>query len=80
MTYIATFYSHFGAVRIKKDLARLGIEATLMPVPRALSSSCGTCAQFTTDSLPEFTHPDEIEQVVTVVNDSYSVVFSTMDD
>lgn len=80
MTYIATFYSHFGAVRLKKDFAKLGIDATLMPVPRALSSSCGTCAEFTSDSVPELTHPDEIEQIVIADSDSYTVVFSTLDD
>jgi len=67
--YIATFYSHFGAVRFKKELAKLGIEAKLMPVPRFLSSSCGTCARFFSDSIPEVEFSDEIEQIVIVEGD-----------
>ncbi|MCL2820301.1 MAG: DUF3343 domain-containing protein [Oscillospiraceae bacterium] len=41
--YIATFYSHFGALTYFKELQKQGIIAKLMPVPRKLSSSCGTC-------------------------------------
>jgi len=47
-TYIATFFSHFGAVRFRKELDMAGIgglTCTLMPVPRFLSSSCGTCVK-----------------------------------
>lgn len=46
MIYIATFYSHYGAINFKKALSRRGVQVQLMPVPRALSSSCGTCARF----------------------------------
>ena len=41
--YIATFYSHFGAVSYYKTIKEQGINAKLMPVPRKISSSCGTC-------------------------------------
>ena len=41
--YIATFYSHFGALTYNKELKNQGIESKLMPVPRKISSSCGTC-------------------------------------
>lgn len=46
MVYIATCYSHFSIMRFKKRCDGLGIWARLMPVPRDLSSSCGTCAQY----------------------------------
>ena len=49
MLYIATFYSHFGAVRFKKDCKKENISAEAMPVPRDLSSSCGTCVKFETE-------------------------------
>ena len=42
MTYIATFFSHFGAIRYKKLCEQAGYAAKTMPVPRTLSSSCGT--------------------------------------
>jgi len=41
--YIATFYSHFGALTYNKALIKQGISTKLMPVPRKVSSSCGTC-------------------------------------
>ena len=44
--YIATFYSHFGAVCFKKACVSCGLPAVIMPVPRSLSSSCGTCVKF----------------------------------
>lgn len=43
--YIVTFYSHFGAVRFKRLCDARGIAAKVMPVPRNLSSSCGTCVR-----------------------------------
>ena len=44
--YVATFYSHFGALSYYKTLKKQGISAQLMPVPRKLSSSCGTCVSY----------------------------------
>ena len=41
--YIATFHSHFGALLYCKALKKQGIPTKLMPVPRRVSSSCGTC-------------------------------------
>ena len=45
-SYIATFFSHYDAVRFAARAQGLGIAAKLMPVPRAVSSSCGTGARF----------------------------------
>ena len=45
-TYIATFFSHFGAMMYFKALKEQGITARLMPVPRKVSSSCGTCVRY----------------------------------
>ena len=51
--YVATFFSHFGAVRFQRLCAERGYEAQLAPVPRSLSSSCGTCVLFKTAELDE---------------------------
>ena len=40
---IATFHSHYGAMVFKK---KMGAGCSLAPVPRSLSSSCGTAAFF----------------------------------
>ena len=42
MTYIATFYSHYGAIQFRKNCEKMNLKAVVMPVPRNLSSSCGT--------------------------------------
>lgn len=49
ISYVATFHNHYGALLFKK---KIGEKCYLKPVPRALSSSCGTAAFF---SLP-FSH------------------------
>lgn len=42
--YIATFHTHLAALRSCRALEKAGAEgARMAPVPRALSSSCGTC-------------------------------------
>ncbi len=42
--YVATFHTHLAALRSCNALKKAGIaEACMAPVPRRLSSSCGTC-------------------------------------
>ena len=63
MIYIATFYSHFGAVHFKKICESKKLPAKMMPVPRNLSSSCGTCVQYVSDTAcPCEIFPEEMEQ------------------
>ena len=52
MLYIATFFTHYGAVKFSRDLREAGVENQMMPVPRKLSSSCGTCVRFSTEGDP----------------------------
>ena len=56
--FITTFFSHYGAMRYKKKCDEYQIKAKLMPVPRNLSSSCGTCVVLSDPSVM-----DEIEQI-----------------
>lgn len=44
--YIATFFTHYDAMQFKRQLEKAGAEGTMCPVPRWLSSSCGTCVRF----------------------------------
>lgn len=68
--YIATFFSHFGATRFKKKCIKNGLSAQVMPVPRSLSSSCGTCVKYSTSGnpVPE-EHLQEMEQIVRIVSE-----------
>ena len=63
MKYIATFYSHYGAIQYRKNCEKMDLEAVVMPVPRDLSSSCGTCVRFEAEGeFPE--RNEEVEQIV----------------
>ncbi len=42
--YVVTFFSHYDAVQFAAAAKKAGVAAKLMPVPRRLSSSCGTGA------------------------------------
>lgn len=44
--FIATFHTHLSALMTSRNLTALGIPARMMPVPRKLSSSCGTCVRY----------------------------------
>lgn len=48
--YIATFHTHLSALMTSRVLQSLGVKAQMMPVPRKLSSSCGTCVRYCADS------------------------------
>lgn len=76
MTYIATFYSHFGAIRFKKLCDTRHLEAKIMPVPRNLSSSCGTCVRYSCDTHPpDSFHQEELEQIVQILDSGYQVLY-----
>lgn len=80
MTYIATFYSHFGAVHFKKICEKHHMEAKMMPVPRDLSSSCGTCVRYVGDKpCPIAEYPEEMEQIVLVSDTGYAVLYRAKD-
>ena len=76
MIYIGTFFSHFGAMKCKKACDRAGIPARMMPVPRMLSSSCGTCVKYrAAEPLFDPAH-DEMEQMVICNDDgSYTQIY-----
>ena len=44
--YIATFFTHNDAILFQRRAQGLSLSGQLAPVPRRLSSSCGTCLLF----------------------------------
>ena len=48
--YIATFHTHLAALMTCRNLTGRGAKAGMMPVPRKLSSSCGTCVRYQAES------------------------------
>ena len=59
--YLATFYTHFGAMRFNKFCGNEGISAKMAPVPRGLSSSCGVCVCFEAPRAPKAAEHEDME-------------------
>ncbi|MDR0905224.1 MAG: DUF3343 domain-containing protein [Oscillospiraceae bacterium] len=60
MEYLATFYTHYGAVKFNKHCDAERVPAKLMPVPRELSANCGLCVRF---EAPAALKPSEHEDM-----------------
>ena len=77
MTYIATFHTHFAAVSFARELkATPEMKPQFMPVPRKLSSSCGTCVRYEADAVPsEQEIPNEVEQIVALEENGYRTLY-----
>ena len=74
MHYIITFHSHFTAMQFQNEMANRGIPAKLMPVPRFLSSSCGTCVSFTAIEpamFSEYILQDGVEKIFRIIDMAY---------
>lgn len=46
MQYLATFYTHFAAQSFARRLKKQGVPGKMMPTPRSVSASCGSCVSF----------------------------------
>ena len=74
MIYIATFFSHFGAMRCKKICDGAGIPARMMPVPRLLSSSCGTCVRMEAENAAKLARTEGMEQIARAKEKGYKIL------
>ena len=61
--YIATFHTHLSALMTSRNLTSRGVQAQMMPVPRKLSSSCGTCVRYLAEE-PNLSAMDEDVEAV----------------
>ncbi len=68
---VATFHSHYGAMVFKR---RMGDGCRLAPVPRALSSSCGTAAFFSGE-VDEKAIDDNLEAIYIVDGNGYKRIY-----
>lgn len=69
--YIVTFHTHFGASQFARSLKAAGIRHRMMPVPRALSSSCGTCVRLWCEDTSSLPREEEQEGLYRVEGSSY---------
>ena len=77
--YIATFHTHLSALMTSRNLTALNVRAQMMPVPRKLSSSCGTCVRYLSDD-PHLNAMDEdVEGVYEKIsNDDYTLLMEKL--
>ena len=61
MEYLATFHTHYGAIKFNKHCGKNGITSKMSPVPRELSASCGVCVRFTAAVAPEKPEHEDME-------------------
>ena len=61
--YIATFHTHLSALVTSRSLTGLGVQAQMMPVPRKLSSSCGTCVRYLAEDAHLSAMDEDVEAV-----------------
>ena len=61
--YIATFHTHLSALLTSRSLTELGVQARMMPVPRVLSSSCGTCVRYLAEDANLSAMDEDVEAV-----------------
>ncbi|MFR7899041.1 MAG: DUF3343 domain-containing protein [Ruminococcus sp.] len=75
--YIATFFSHFGAMAFKKKCDKEGYPAVIMPVPRNLSSLLRNLREIHRNRRESQNwNSDELEQLAQVLeNGTFQVIW-----
>ena len=74
MDFVATFHTHLSALMTERALKKAGHTARMAPVPRQLSSSCGTCVFYTAPDLSMDCLDEDRERVYEVVGDTYNLL------
>lgn len=75
MTYIATFFTHFGAMSFQRERKRQGLGGQMMPVPRALSASCGVCVRFEQAQEPQPQGAVDLEGIYIEESGGYRAIY-----
>ena len=76
--YIATFHTHLSALMTSRALTGLGVRAQMMPVPRKLSSSCGTCVRYLAEEAHFSAMDEDVEAVYEKIGkEEYTLLMST---
>lgn len=66
--YIATFHTHLAALRSSRSVPKLGaVKVALSPVPRKLSSSCGTCLRYSAEDICLAAMDSDVDSIVEIV-------------
>lgn len=73
--YIATFYTHLGAVKYQRHLQSLGVSAEALPVPRKYSSNCGIGVRLSTDADISAWISDDIEKIFLLTGGADKLIY-----
>lgn len=73
MNYLATFFTHSGAIKFKRYLTKNNIENEALPVPRKLSSNCGIGVKFLYENNIEKIYDEDIEKIFKVKEKGYEL-------
>lgn len=77
--YIATFHTHLAALRTSRTLTAQGIPACMMPVPRRVSSSCGTCVSYEAEEPMAAFMDEDAESIFRASGDGYELLLTLAD-
>lgn len=77
--FVATFHTHLSAMLSFQTLQNADCKAKMQPVPRALSSSCGTCVRFSAQTDCRDLLDTDAEALYTVENGSYRLLWKNED-
>ncbi|HHV64675.1 MAG TPA: DUF3343 domain-containing protein [Peptococcaceae bacterium] len=75
MNFLATFYTHSGAVKYHRYLQKRGIPAETMPVPRRFSSNCGIGVSFTTEENIEGLICEDVEKLFLLQEEQEKLIY-----
>ena len=62
MDYLATFFTHYGAMRFHKLCVKDRMSAKMAPVPREISASCGVCVRVEAVCAPKAAEHEDMER------------------
>ena len=74
MEFVATFHTHLSALMTERAIKKAGFEARMAPVPRQLSSSCGTCVFYTAPDLQRDLLDEDAERVYRISGEGFELL------
>lgn len=81
MIYTVVFFTHSGAIKFEKKMNKIGIDCTLQPVPRKISSSCGICAKINFEGNTDDLIESEIQSIYkNISKNQHELVFMSHDN
>ncbi len=78
-SFVATFFDHYGAVQFRTWCRQQDLNCVLQPVPRSLSSSCGTCAVYEASEWATGYDTAQVEAVYEQQEGAYALLFRNED-